>query len=64
MNRNEPWTGDHLDLYAADLAALVAELDLCDAIRVGHSTGGGAVARHRGRHGTSYADLPPFIKAA
>jgi pimeloyl-ACP methyl ester carboxylesterase len=47
MNRNEPWTGDHTDLYAADFAALVAELDLCDAIRVGHSTGGGAVARPR-----------------
>jgi len=64
MNRNEPWTGDHVDLYAADLAALVAELGLCDAIRVGHSTGGGAVGRHVGRHATSYADLPAFIKAA
>ena len=64
MNRNEPRTGDHMHLYAADFAALVAELDLSDAIRVGHSTGGGAVARHVGRHSTSYADLPVFIKAA
>jgi non-heme chloroperoxidase len=64
MNPNGPWTGDHMDLHAADLAALVAELDLCDAIHVGQSTGGGAVARHVGRHGTSYAVLPPFIKAA
>jgi non-heme chloroperoxidase len=53
-----------MDLYAADLAALVAELDLCDTIRVGHSTGGGTVARYVGRHGTSYGDLPAFIKAA
>ena len=64
MNRNEPWTGDHMDLYAAEFAALVAELDLCDAIRVGHSTGGGAVLRHVGRHGRSYADLSAFSKAA
>jgi non-heme chloroperoxidase len=64
MNRTEPWTGDHMDLYAADLAALVADLDLRDAIRVGHSTGGGAVLRHVGRHGTSHADLPAFSKAA
>jgi non-heme chloroperoxidase len=64
MNRNEPWTGDQLDLYAADLAALVAELDLCDAIHVGVSTGGCAVARPVRPHGTSCADPLAFIKAA
>jgi non-heme chloroperoxidase len=64
MNRNEPWTGDQLDLYAADLAALVAELDLCDVIHVGVSTGGCAVARPVRPHPTSCADPLAFIKAA
>jgi non-heme chloroperoxidase len=67
MNRSEssqPWTGNDMDTYADDLAALVEELDLRDAIHVGHSTGGREVARHVGRHGTSYADLLAFIKGA
>jgi non-heme chloroperoxidase len=42
-----------MNTYADDLAALVSELDLHDAIHVGHSTGGGEVARYLGRHGTS-----------
>jgi non-heme chloroperoxidase len=41
-----------MDTYADDLAALVKELDLKNAIHVGHSTGGGEVARYIGRHGT------------
>ena len=41
-----------MDTYADDLAALVAALDLRDAIHVGHSTGGGEVVRYIGRHGT------------
>jgi non-heme chloroperoxidase len=41
-----------LDTYADDLAALVTALDLKNAIHVGHSTGGGEVARYIGRHGT------------
>ena len=41
-----------MDTYADDLAALVEKLDLEDAIHVGHSTGGGEVARYIGRHGT------------
>jgi non-heme chloroperoxidase len=41
-----------MDHYAADAAAVVAQLDLRDAIHVGHSTGGGEVARYIGRHGT------------
>ena len=41
-----------MDTYADDLAALVEALDLKDAIHVGHSTGGGEVARYIGRHGT------------
>ena len=49
---SQPWTGNEMDTYADDLAALVEELDLKDAIHVGHSTGGGEVARYIGRHGT------------
>src|SRR5271165_7579332 len=45
-------TGNDLDTYADDLAALTKALDLKDAIHVGHSTGGGEVARYIGRHGT------------
>src|SRR3954467_4710673 len=46
------WQGNHLDAYAADLAELPARLDLKAAVHVGHSTGGGEVARYIGRHGT------------
>lgn len=49
---SQPWQGNDMDTYADDLAALVAALDLKDAIHVGHSTGGGEVARYIGRHGT------------
>jgi non-heme chloroperoxidase len=49
---SQPWTGNDMDTYADDLAELVAKLDLKDAIHVGHSTGGGEVARYIGRHGT------------
>jgi non-heme chloroperoxidase len=49
---SQPWNGNDLDTYADDLAALVKELDLKDAVHVGHSTGGGEVARYIGRHGT------------
>jgi non-heme chloroperoxidase len=49
---SQPWDGNDLDHYADDLAALVETLDLKNAIHVGHSTGGGEVARYIGRHGT------------
>jgi non-heme chloroperoxidase len=49
---SQPWTGNEMDTYADDLAALVETLNLKDAIHVGHSTGGGEVARYIGRHGT------------
>jgi non-heme chloroperoxidase len=49
---SQPWEGNDMDTYADDLAELVEELDLIDAIHVGHSTGGGEVARYIGRHGT------------
>jgi non-heme chloroperoxidase len=50
---SQPWQGNDMDTYADDLAALVEELDLTDAIHVGHSTGGGEVARYIARHGTN-----------
>jgi non-heme chloroperoxidase len=49
---SQPWQGHDMDTYADDLATLVAALDLRDAVHVGHSTGGGEVARYIGRHGT------------
>src|SRR5437879_6220537 len=49
---SQPWNGNDMDTYADDLAALVEVLDLKGAIHVGHSTGGGEVARYIGRHGT------------
>jgi non-heme chloroperoxidase len=48
----QTWTGNEMDTYADDLAALTAALDLEDAVHVGHSTGGGEVARYLGRHGS------------
>jgi non-heme chloroperoxidase len=49
---SQPWTGNDMDTYADDLATLVEKLELTKAIHVGHSTGGGEVARYIGRHGT------------
>src|SRR5262249_28406631 len=49
---SQPWNGNEMDTYADDLAKLVEALDLKDAVHVGHSTGGGEVARYIGRHGT------------
>ena len=49
---SQPWNGNDMDTYADDLAALVNALDLKNAVHVGHSTGGGEVARYIARHGT------------
>src|ERR1700758_3717466 len=49
---SQPWSGNDMDQYADDLAELVGQLDLENAVHVGHSTGGGEVARYIGRHGT------------
>jgi non-heme chloroperoxidase len=49
---SQTWEGNEMNTYADDLAALVEKLDLKNAIHVGHSTGGGEVARYIGRHGT------------
>jgi non-heme chloroperoxidase len=50
---SQPWDGNDMDTYADDLATLFETLDLKDVVMVGHSTGGGEVARYIGRHGTS-----------
>jgi non-heme chloroperoxidase len=50
---SQPWNGNDMDTYADDLAALVEKLALTNAIHVGHSMGGGEVARYIGRHGTA-----------
>jgi len=60
---SKPWQGNDLDTYADDLAALVAHLDLKDAVHVGHSTGGGEVARYIGRHGTARVAKAALIGA-
>ena len=49
----QTWHGNDIDTYADDLAALLTSLDLAKTILVGHSTGGGEVARYIGRHGTA-----------
>jgi non-heme chloroperoxidase len=60
---SQPWHGNDMDTYADDLAALVGALDLKDAIHVGHSTGGGEVARYIGRHGTGRVARAVLISA-
>jgi non-heme chloroperoxidase len=59
----QPWKGNDMDTYADDLAELVEQLDLHDAIHVGHSTGGGEVARYIGRHGTSRVARAVLVSA-
>ncbi|MBK8002590.1 MAG: alpha/beta hydrolase [Gemmatimonadetes bacterium] len=49
---SQPWHGNEMDTYADDLAQLLDALEVTGAMMVGHSTGGGEVARYLGRHGT------------
>jgi non-heme chloroperoxidase len=60
---SQPWDGNEMDTYADDLAALAEALNLKDAIHVGHSTGGGEVARYIGRHGTKRVAQVVLISA-
>jgi len=60
---SQPWNGNDMDTYADDLATLVGTLDLRNAIHVGHSTGGGEVARYIGRHGTKRVAKAVLISA-
>lgn len=48
----QPWEGNDMDQYVDDLAELFEHLDIKEAMMVGHSTGGGEVARYLGRHGS------------
>jgi non-heme chloroperoxidase len=64
----QTWHGNDLDTYADDLAELLAHLDVKDAVLVGHSTGGGEVARYIARHGTErvqkavlISSIPPLL---
>ena len=60
---SQPWNGNEMDTYADDLAALMETLDLRDATLVGHSTGGGEVARYIGRHGSRRVSKAVLIAA-
>jgi non-heme chloroperoxidase len=60
---SQPWDGNEMNTYADDLAALVETLGLQSAIHVGHSTGGGEVARYIGRHGTKRVSKAVLIGA-
>ncbi len=64
----QPWNGNDMDTYADDLSKLLEALNLNDVILVGHSTGGGEVARYIGRHGTKrvkkvvlISSVPPYM---
>ena len=59
----QTWDGNEMDTYADDLATLTEKLDLKSAIHVGHSTGGGEVARYIGRHGTKRVAMAVLIGA-
>jgi non-heme chloroperoxidase len=60
---SQTWTGNEMDTYADDVAQLAAALDLRDAIHVGHSTGGGEVARYVARHGKGRVAKAVLISA-
>jgi non-heme chloroperoxidase len=60
---SQPWNGNDMDTYADDLAKLFETLDLKDAVMIGHSTGGGEVARFIGRHGTSRVSKAVLMSA-
>ncbi|RPH50564.1 MAG: alpha/beta hydrolase [Planctomycetota bacterium] len=59
----QPWQGNDMDTYADDLAALTEALNLTNAIHIGHSTGGGEVARYIGRHGSKRVAKAVLISA-
>ncbi|KAK0648671.1 non-heme chloroperoxidase [Cercophora newfieldiana] len=60
---SQPWEGNNMDTYADDLHELFEHLDLKDTTMVGHSTGGGEVARFVGRHGTARVKKAVLIGA-
>ena len=60
---SQAWSGNDMNGYADDLAAVIEALDLKDVTLVGHSTGGGEVTRYIGRHGTKRAAAAVLIAA-
>jgi non-heme chloroperoxidase len=60
---SQTWQGNDMDTYADDLAALLDKLEVSNAILVGHSTGGGEVARYIGRHGRKRVAKAALISA-
>jgi non-heme chloroperoxidase len=60
---SQTWDGNDMETYAADLAALIEKLDLKDVALVGHSTGGGEVARYIGRYGSSRVEKAVLVGA-
>lgn len=60
---DQTWHGNDMDTYADDLSELIENLDLRDAVLVGHSTGGGVVARYIGRYGTGRVAKAVLISA-
>jgi non-heme chloroperoxidase len=60
---SQPWNGYDMDTFADDLATLVEKLDLKEVVHVGHSMGGGEVARYIGRHGTKRVAKAVLISA-
>jgi non-heme chloroperoxidase len=60
---SQPWEGNEMNTFADDLATLIEALDLKDAVLIGHSTGGGEVARYLGRHGTKRVSKAVLIGA-
>jgi non-heme chloroperoxidase len=59
----QSWQGNDMNTYAGDLAELMDALNLADATMVGHSTGGGEVARYLGRHGSKRVSKAVLISA-
>jgi non-heme chloroperoxidase len=68
---SQPWSGYNYDTFAGDLHKLIASLDLHDVTLIGHSMGGGEVARHTGKYGTKsisklvfISGIPPYLRQA
>src|SRR5260221_4235572 len=60
---SQPWDGNDMDHYADDLAELLTQLDLTEAVLVGHSAGGGAVALYIGPDATTRAAKAALVGA-
>ena len=60
---SQPWNGNEMDTYAADLSELIETLDLQGAILIGFSAGGGEIARYIGRYGTKRVVKAALISA-